>query len=239
VDSRQILDSLYGTPARARTGWLRRFFRRGRSRRAVGWLRMRPSRRNQALVTGSLMLASAIVAHIYYYNRLVDLRCAVESTWAQVEAVQEQRANIQEGLTEIARQYLHYEQEVMTNVTALRTGAGAPTAAPTTAPAPALPPPIDPSRLGLGGLLARVRIVAEQYPELHLSQNLQQFSAALVANESQVAKAIMDHNDAVGRYTTLLAQFPANLFGHLAGFQPVTFYDPGDPATLGHRRIAF
>ena len=236
MDSRQILETLYGPRAQARTGWLRRLFRTRRPLRRAGWLRIPQIRRNQLLVTGSLLLASAIVAHIYYYNRLVDLRCAVESTWAQVEAVQEQRANIQEGLTEIARQYLRYEQDVLTHVTALRTGA--PAEAPAPSPSAALPP-VDPGQLGLGDLLARVRIVAEQYPELHLSENLQQFSAALVANESQVAKAIMHHNDAVGSYTTLLAQFPANVFGRVAGFQPVAFYDPGDPASLGHRRIAF
>ena len=69
-------------------------------------------------------------------------------------------------------------------------------------------------------------MVAEQYPSLRLSENFQQFTKAIIETENKIADSIQTYNARVNDFTTILSQFPGNIFGKVCGFKPYQFYSP-------------
>ena len=210
-----------------------------RMRRIVGRLR-HWGRYALALL---LVVALWATAHIYYYNRLIDLEFNIQAAWAQVEVQWQRRYHIQQNLTRMVVEYARHERELMLRLTRMRTNE-----APSAPPAPAqpgdakaaTPPPVDAQalaalraeleRLGpgeLNKLFPSIRIAAEQYPALRLTENFQQFSKAIVDTETTIAEHIETYNTAVNIYTTLLKQFPAIVFAKTCGFEEYQFYRPG------------
>jgi hypothetical protein len=123
-------------------------------------------------------------------------------------------------------------------------GASSPTAAapPPVAAAP-LPgfPRADGSHTvppSLEELLTRLRVVAEQYPELQLGTSLQQLATAIVELETEIAKRIMTYNEAVNNYITVVETFPGIIFARVSGFPRYQFY-PIDQQQKGYREVAF
>lgn len=189
------------------------------------------------LVIGSLVVMVWVFAHLYYYNLLVDLEFNTKASWAQVEAQLQRRFHIQQNLTRIVMNYSKYENDLLTRLTEMRTSARGsdpegnavdanqqPSEQFSSASPPAQLKQLTP--LQLDKLFSQIRFVAEQYPQLKATENFQQFSAAIVDTENQIAERIMNYNDAVNIYTTTLTQFPGNIFGLLCGFQRYEFYAP-------------
>lgn len=181
---------------------------------------------------GALALVLWIGMHVYYYNLLVNLECNVQAAWAQVEAQLQRRFYIQQNLTKIVIDYSQYEKELLTNLTKMRTSVPAAKAkeaqqppAESSSPS-ALPQPEQMTRLQLDKLFSNILLVAEQYPQLKLTENFQQFSTVIVDVETQIAERLMGYNDSVNNYTTTLTQFPGNVFGAICGFQLYKFYTP-------------
>jgi len=130
--------------------------------------------------------------------------------------------------------------------------AAAPSSAPSAAPPKAGPPPSPPgappgappggsgaalpidtlSAAELRELAAKILVVAEQYPQLKLSENFQQFSAAMIDTETDIAARTATFNDAVNAYGTETAQFPGNVFASLFGFPEYEYYQPDEKALV-------
>jgi|GEM_PF-2264200 LemA protein len=88
---------------------------------------------------------------------------------------------------------------------------------------------IDVDKLNVGQiarLFGKIQAVAEQYPALRLSENFQQYSKAIVETETMIAIQLMIYNESVNVYTTVLTQFPGNIFGAVGGFEAAEFYKP-------------
>jgi LemA protein len=202
------------------------------------------------LAIASIVLTAWIAFHLYYYNLLVDLEFNVKADWAQVEAQFQRRYHIQQNLTRIVIDYSRYEKDVLTRLTGMRTsamsddpaaGAGdANQRSPAGSSHPSPPPPqvkqMTPSQLDK--LFPDILVMAEQYPQLKLSENFQQFSQAIIDTENQITERIMAYNNSVNIYTTTLKQFPANFFGAVFGFQIYEYYTP-DKETLSFQPVKY
>jgi LemA protein len=215
LNTHLILEKLYRLPPhRTRRAIISRVFGALR-KRFFGWVQRHSSR----IGIGSLAVGIWLAAHIYYYNKLIDLEYNVQEAWAQVEAVQQKRNHVQRSLTQLVRYYASYERNVMKEVTTLRTNAK----------------PVE--DVSITQLLARLDAVAEQYPNLNLASGVQQFSQSVVAYEADIAERTMQYNTAVNVYTTLLGQFPGNVFGPVLGFHSYPFYKPKDPSILDYGEV--
>jgi LemA protein len=192
-------------------------------RRAAAWVH----RYNWRLTFAAAAIAVWIATHLYYFNWLTALQFDVKAAWAQVEVGKQKRAHIQRNLSRVLRYYASYERRLMTNVTQLRTDGDAPERGATEG---------EPGG-GLDGLLGRLNAVAEQYPELQLTNSAQQFSEAIIATETDITDRIREYNTAVNTYTSVLNQFPGNLFGKVAGFEEAEFYSPNDPSVLEYQEV--
>ncbi len=187
-----------------------------------------------SLVTGSLLGTAWILAHLYYFNLLVGLEYDVKASWAQVEVQLERRYHIQQNLTRIVMDYSEYEKEVLTGLIELRTSTTAADraarAADTNKESAAEPTLSDQlkqlTKSELDKLFPDIMLVAEQYPELKLTENFQQFSTAIIDTETKIAERITEYNIAVNAYTTTRTQFPGNLFAATFSFPVSDFYEP-------------
>ena len=214
-----ILERLYRIPRRRQR-------RRNYFRRAQRWLFDWVRQHNWKLSLGAVVFAAWASSHIYYYNRLIDLEFNVQASWAQVEASQQKRNHVTRNLTQLLRYYAKYEQGLMTDVTKLRGEANKPEAE---------------SVSGGEGTpseqLLRLHAIAEQYPNLHLTNTVQQLTVATVNSESEISQQIMNYNNVVNVYTTMLGQFPGNVIGRSLGFSPYSFYEPEDRKILKYNEL--
>ena len=212
------------------------------------------------LATAVLFVMLWVGTHFYYYNVLVDLEYNVQAAWAQVEAQLQRRYHIQQNLTRIMVDYARHERELFTVLTKLRVEpspaqAGASLAPSVGPPAPEVQGPDTQGALAslratptspgasisareFDELFTRLQVVAEQYPQLRLSENFQQFSTAIVETESAIAEQTSAYNDAVNLYSTRMKQYPARFFARLSGFEEYEFFSP-KKAALGFEHLEF
>ena len=78
----------------------------------------------------------------------------------------------------------------------------------------------------LAGLLA----VAENYPDLKLSENFQSFMLALVETEKAISDQRMTYSDVVNNYTTTLRTFPGRIFALIYGFDSFNYFEADEAA---------
>lgn len=189
------------------------------------------------LVAGSLLATFWIVVHLYYYNILIDLEFNVKANWAQVEVQLQRRFQIQKNLTQVVIAYSQYEKDTFIALTKMRTqGPGGDLAAKarnTNQQRPARPANSSPlsktgkmTPLEIEKMFPTILLTAEQYPDLKLTENFQQISAAIIDTENLLAEQIIKFNDSVNIYTTTRKQFPANIFGWVFGFKMYEYYVP-------------
>lgn len=185
------------------------------------WVRHHDKR--VALVT--LGLTAFGVFNVYYYNRLTVLEYDVRKAEANLQASELRRGHVQRNLTRLLRHYADYESGVMEEITRVRTGSEQGPDEPTT--------PDDSPR----DLLGRLRVIAEQYPGLRLTDSTQQLGTAVVASETDINQRIVEYNDAVNAYTTVLNQFPGNLVGPAMGFESFDFYAPTHDSPVEYEEL--
>jgi LemA protein len=251
VNTQKVLRQLY-LPGPAPSAWQRR---RARMRASFKeWV----ARRSWKLAAASLCIAAWIFGHLHYYNTLTELEFNVLEARAQIEAQEQRRHHIRQNLMALVRGYTRYEERLLTALTELRTGTQslplpmgeAPSlsphtglgSAPSSAPsAPGSAPSVLSAaapQSDLRELLSQVRIVGEQYPDLKLTQNLQQISASIIDSETEISLRIMKYNDAVNVYGTVLDTFPGKIFGTLSGFKKHEFHRV-DPEKRQYQEVSF
>jgi len=214
VQTQLILERLYGAARRSRRERLRQQLHA--LRRELGrWL----DHQSWTVALSAASLAILIVATGFYYNRLLILEYDVQLARAQIEAGEQKRSHVTRNLTQLMRYYARHEQELMTDVTKLRNQQRAQAG-------------VAENPTGSAMLLGRLNLVAEQYPSLHLTKTVQQFTTTVVSTESEIAAYIIAYNDAVNMYRSTLNAFPARVFGLLLRFHAYPFYKPQNSAAL-------
>ncbi len=234
LDATRILDAFYPGASkathqamRARRVWSTvRNFKKTPRKKKKKWIPL--------LVVGSLMAAIWVAVHMYYYNVLVDLQFNVQASWAQVEVQLERRYNIQQNLTQIVVNYSKYEKDTLTELIKIRAAATADKQAAkatganeqATAKLSLVDQLKQLTKSELNKMFPDILLVAEQYPELKLTENFQQFSTAIIDTETKIADRISEYNTSVNTYTTTRTQFPGNVFAVTFGFPTHDFYLP-------------
>ena len=205
-----------------------------------------------------LSIVIIVVPIFHYHNILLDLRYNCKADWADVEAMMQARSHIRQGLISVVMDYSHYERDILTNLTQLRVGPALTLPGKDANSQPAKMPNKDPNGQAtvsaeqslqqtpldkmtpqqMEAMFARIKIVAEQYPQIKASENYQQFGTALVESERKIAELIMKYNNDVNIYTTARETWPARLFAWILGFENITWYAP-DASTQLYEKVEF
>ncbi|MBN1445245.1 MAG: LemA family protein [Candidatus Omnitrophica bacterium] len=154
------------------------------------------------------ILFSAYQAFKFQYNRLVLLDQKVQESWSQIENVLQRRNDLIPNLVETVKGYAKHEKELFLEVTEARSRwAGAKTVKEKEAAAG-----------GISGVLSRLLLVAENYPELKASGNFLSLQDELAGAENRIAVERKRYNESVNGYNSIAKSFPAILFVRLFKF---------------------
>jgi LemA protein len=161
---------------------------------------------NALLVIVVLLIAWVMAT----YNGLVAKRNQVRNAWAQIDVQLRRRHDLIPNLVNAVKGYMEHERNVLQSVTDARTRAMA--AGDNVA-----------QRSEAEGELTRslrsLFAVAEAYPALRASENVQSLQEELASTENRVAFARQHYNDAVMSYNTARGQLPGALIAGPMGFQ--------------------
>jgi LemA protein len=179
------------------------------------------------LIAIGIFVLAALVVWLTY-NRLVRKRNAVDNSWAQIDAALQRRHDLIPNLVEAVKGYAKHEQDTFTKVTEARTAAEGARGVEKSSAAEGV----------LGGLLGRMMVIAEQYPELRATENFQQLQGQLSETENQIQITRRVYNDTVQTYNTAIQVFPAVLIANAFNFTAREFFD-ADPASEATPEVDF
>lgn len=153
------------------------------------------------------------------YNRLVKHRNEIGNAFAQIDVQLKRRYDLIPNLVDVARKYVQHERDTLEAVIAARNGAKSASEA-------AASRPVDAARIGalagaesaLAGLMNKLAVVVEAYPELKADATLRELSEELNHTENRIAFARQAFNDAVLDYNNAAQQAPTNLVAGIFGF---------------------
>ena len=179
-----------------------------------------------------VVIAIVLIAWIVgLYNGLVVLKNRFKNAFAQIDVQLRRRYDLIPNLVETAKGYLKHERETLTAVIEARNQAAG--AAKALAAAPGDPSAVKAfasAESGLAGLLSRLMVVVERYPELKADAQMSRVMEELSSTENRIAFARQAYNDAVTEYNTKRELFPTSLVAGAFNFAPAALLEATDAA---------
>jgi LemA protein len=188
---------------------------------------------NTLIVVGIIVVALvALIAWVVgLYNGLVVLKNRFKNAFAQIDVQLRRRYDLIPNLVETAKGYLKHERETLTAVIEARNQAAG--AAKALAAAPGDPSAVKAfaaAESGLAGLLSRLMVVVERYPELKADAQMSRVMEELSSTENRIAFARQAYNDAVTEYNTKRELFPTSIVAGIFNFEPAALLESTDSA---------
>jgi len=171
-------------------------------------------RTSRGLTIGVALLSLALSG--CGYNRLVQLREAIDASWAQVENQLQRRNDLIPNLVEVTKGYAKHEREIfeaVANARARMLSAGGSR---------------DQTIAAAGELssaLSRLLALSERYPDLKADQQFARLSDELAGTENRIAVERMRYNDVVREYNAYIKSFPNMLYAGTMGFKPEKYFE--------------
>ena len=147
----------------------------------------------------------------------------VKASWGDVQNQYQRRADLIPNLVATVQGYAKQESDVLTRVTEARANATRTKIDASAISDPAALQRFQAAQDELSGVLGRLLVITENYPELKSNQNFLALQSQLEGTENRISVARRDYNEAVRQYNTSLRTFPTSLW---AG----TFYSGAKPA---------
>lgn len=181
---------------------------------------------------GWIVLGVVVLLLLYLigiYNRLVRLRALVREGFSGITVQLRRRADLIPNLVEAVKGYATHEREVLEQVTARRADAVKAGSVEATAAADAQ----------MTGLLGRLMVVAEAYPELKANENFLDLQGQLATIETELQGSRRYYNATVRDLNTSVQSFPPVLIARPLGFTEEPFYEDADPAIQSAPKVTF
>lgn len=177
-------------------------------------------------VVGAFFVSLIIVAVIIGgcavsgYNRAVQLDEQVRNSWSQVENQLQRRYDLIPNLVESVKGFATHERELLENIAQARTQYFQPGS-----------PGEKAERAGqLEGLLSRLLVLQERYPDLKANENFLQLQVQLEGTENRIAVERKRYNDAVTALNVYRRGFPGSIFANWAGVKDAKTFDAAPDA---------
>ena len=178
------------------------------------------------LVLGPLLVAGCGV------NAIPTKEEAAKSAWADVQNNYQRRADLIPNLVETVKGYAAQERSVLTEVTQARASATQVRVDASTLTDPAKFQQYAQAQDRLSGVLGRLMMIQENYPDLKSNQNFLALQSQLEGTENRIAVARRDYIEAVRAYNTELKTFPGMLWAMTVfrGNKPMAEFAASDAA---------
>ncbi|MFM8821663.1 MAG: LemA family protein [Phenylobacterium sp.] len=133
---------------------------------------------------------------------------AAKAQWAEVQNQYQRRADLIPNLVETVKGFAAQERNVLTEVTEARASATQVKVDASTLTNPAAFQQYAAAQDKLSGVLGRLMMIQERYPELKSDQNFLALQSQLEGTENRIAIARRDYNEAVRSYNLEFKTFP-------------------------------
>jgi LemA protein len=140
------------------------------------------------------------------YNKLIALKNQVANGWKQIDVQLKRRHDLIPNLVNAVKGAMDFEKSTLEAVISARNKAVSATGVAQVARAEG----------ELTQALGRLFALAENYPQLKATANIQQLQEELTSTENKVGFARQLYNDVATSYNTAQQQFPTNLVAGLA-----------------------
>jgi len=159
-----------------------------------------------------ILAVLAVIGHvIYYYNRLTTFKYDVVNAGAKVESAIQYRANLVPVLIKTVASFVDHEDNVFFRAVDARERS-------LTMPGQVSEELEKAAEGPMEEILARIMAIAEQYPDLKVSESFQLFMKQVTEAEAKILKQRIEYNDKANIYTTAMSMFPGNLYAALFNF---------------------
>jgi LemA protein len=160
-------------------------------------------------------------------NTIPTYEEAAKAQWAEVQNQYQRRADLIPNLVETVKGFAAQEQEVLTAVVEARASATQVRVDASTLTDPEAFAKYQAAQDQLSGVLGRLLMVTENYPDLKSNQNFLALQSQLEGTENRIAIARRDYNDAVRVYNTELRTFPGAIWAGTvhSGSKPMTLFE--------------
>ena len=179
-----------------------------------------------------VVIAIVLIAWIVgLYNGLVVLKNRFKNAFAQIDVQLRRRYDLIPKLVETAKGYLKHERETLTAVIEARNQAAGAAKALAAAPGdPAAVKAFSAAESGLAGVLSRLMVVVERYPDLKADKQMARVMEELTSTENRIAFARQAYNDSVTEYNTKRELFPSSIVAGIFNFAPAALLESTDSA---------
>lgn len=166
---------------------------------------------------GVLMLlgiAAALPIYvIFVYNRLVERRNHVLEAWSGIDVQLKRRYDLLPKLVDAVKAYSGYEQQLLQDVTQLRSAPGVRNAG------------RGREENKITGVLRRLFALAEAYPDLKASASYLDLQSQITAAEEQIQYSRRYFNATVRELNILVESFPSNLVARLFRYAAMEYFE--------------
>ncbi len=145
-----------------------------------------------------------------------------KAVFADVQAQYQRRADLIPNLVNTVQANAQQERMVLVEVTQARARATQANISASSLTDPAAFQKFQAAQDQLGGVLGRLMVISEKYPDLKSNENFLALQSQLEGTENRIAVARRDYNEAVRDYNTTLRVFPTILWAK-------TFYGSAKP----------
>ena len=153
------------------------------------------------------------------YNQIQINDEGVNAAWSEVLNQYKRRADLIPNLVATVQGYAAHEKDVLTQVTAARASVGAMKATPELINDEAAFAKFQQAQSQLGSALARLMVVAENYPQLKADANFRDLQAQLEGTENRITVARNRYIKDVKEYNISVRTFPNNLTAMVMGWK--------------------
>lgn len=131
-----------------------------------------------------------------------------KAAWADVQSQYQRRADLIPNLVATVQGYAQQERAVLVEVTQARASATQVKVDASTISNPAAFAKYQAAQSQLSGVLGRLMVISEKYPDLKSNENFLALQSQLEGTENRIAVARRDYNEAVRVYNTEIKTFP-------------------------------
>lgn len=172
------------------------------------------------IVFAALILISVAVV-IGGYNKAVRYDESVQEKWAQVENVLVRRFDLIPNLIETVKGYAQHEEDLFKHIADARTQYFQAQGVASKAQAAGQ----------VQGLLSRLLLLREQYPELKANQSFLKLQDQLEGTENRIAVERKRYNEAVRAVNTYKRSFFGRFFCNMAGVEKAEYFEATEEQT--------
>jgi len=180
-----------------------------------------------------LLIGLALLGwYISGYNKAVRLQESTKTAWANVETTLQRRMDLIPNLVNTVKGYAKHEEELFENIAKSREKYFQ-------AEKTADRPQQIAAANELSGLLSRLLMLQENYPQLRASDNFRDLQTALEGTENRIAVARTRYNEAARELNSYAKEFMGSFFCKRAGVKPADYFEATERAKTEVPKVEF